>query len=247
MKKILLILFFIAFFGFGFYMFFGITKIGYNYVLYSKMSTLKLQTRVVVKNPYTKSLQITTIAGLPGDTVQIKDAELFVNGVRIRFKDEKIKYRIICFSDSCEQKLLSEYPQRGDKYVPVYYLNLSEAEAEKLKNDSCFLVTKDIIPAKFGQQSIFPFSYKFNWNKDNFGPLVIPSANMQIKNTSENKSLYRILLDTYEKREDKEPNYIRFLQNYYFVLNDKRGNINDSRRLGPIPQKMILGKYIASF
>jgi signal peptidase I len=99
----------------------------------------------------------------------------------------------------------------------------------------------------------YPQSQFIAWNKDYFGPLVIPKAGMEVEINFKNYDLYKRILNVYEGHEsyvNAQKVYIdgspatryRFKKDYYFVINDNRDFPFDSRTFGPVPEDHIIGK-----
>lgn len=258
-SRIILILSLLAIPTIVFFCFFGITKVklgdSSKIVLFLKNANFKMSDIVIVQNPLTNGKTTGRIAGTPSSSVLINDGVLYINGKKVENDSVKLPYRINCFTDSAQVSLLKKYPHLQKNDLRVYYLCLTDSQYNKLKKDSIYMIKKDLIPLGFGQTDIFPHSYNFNWNKDNFGTLKIPKKNYKIDLNKSTYSLYRTTIQNFEKKEIKKQKngffiankkvetYI-FKQNYFFILNDNRLNTSDSRKWGPIPESLIRGKLI---
>jgi len=95
-----------------------------------------------------------------------------------------------------------------------------------------------------------------NWNKDNYGPIVIPGKGDTIKITPENFEQWQsvIVMDFGERALIPEGTVITLAgkaiseyvltQDHYFVIGDNFDNSLDSRYFGFITDKMIIGKAL---
>jgi signal peptidase I len=144
------------------------------------------------------------LIGLPGDTIQIKDKVLFVNG--------------------------REFPRPPD----IQYI---DPETRR---------------AGINESGIFPKGA--GWNRDNYGPIIIPKKGDVIKLNSQNIEQWRTIIDReFGKRvvdasgggitiNGRPASSYTLQKDYYFMMGDNRDNSADSRYWGFVPRDKIIGR-----
>ncbi|WP_345004359.1 signal peptidase I [Snuella lapsa] len=130
-------------------------------------------------------------------------------------------------------------------------LSLQEkSELERLGDVKGLKKVTDTLTSK---SEVYPNSEYNCWNRDEYGPFVVPKKGMTISLTLENYALYHKAINEHEKvsiktKEDKytvngtEVTTYTFKQNYYFMMGDNRNGSMDSRVWGIVPEERIIGK-----
>ena len=198
---------------------------------------------------------------LPGDTLVSKDGQLFVNGKAQGIIEEmQFNYIVKTNGTSINPKKLEKLgialADRGRDINGSYILPLSTAKVEALKKlNNVISITRRLDPeGMYGD--VFPFSRDYNWNRDNFGPLVMPKKGVTVSLTKKNLPLYDRVISAYEgnKLDVKDEGiYINgeladsytFKMDYYWMMGDNRHMSSDARYWGYVPEDHIVGK--ASF
>jgi signal peptidase I len=203
-----------------------------------------------------KTNYIKRCVAVAGDTLQIKDTQVYINGKKGDNPDKmQFQYYVVAKEPLNERVFrsndITDYYQIPEGYV----VHTSPETAEKLRQ---LPFVAQVIMSKqqpgVGEPQIFPSNSKFNWNLDFFGPLWIPKEGATIQMTPENVVLYETTIARYEGFEDvkvengkllidgKAVETYTFKQNYYFMMGDNRHNSLDSRFWGFVPQDHVVGK-----
>ncbi|MGB2397714.1 MAG: signal peptidase I [Flavobacteriaceae bacterium] len=139
---------------------------------------------------------------------------------------------------------------------PTKELTLTIEEANALRNNSLFdSLVRKVSQVKTPNTTFFPNSLPYDWNEDNFGPIVLPKAGTEILLNDENLPLYKKIIRDYEgntlekidtviKINGKESNRYTFQQDYYWMMGDNRHRSEDSRFWGFVPENHIVGKPV---
>lgn len=217
-----------------------------------------------------KTNYVKRCVGLPGDSLEVRDGYVFINGKENDLPDRaKLQFGyFVRTSGRISDGILKNRYDITDDYQyyqndNVYYFKaISEEAANKLQNHpSVISMERALAPAGKYDQNAFPNNPKYSWNTDNFGPIYIPEAGKTVAITPESIPFYRQIIEVYEGRELGIDNKISqsgtqvllngepiteytFKMDYYWMMGDNRSNSQDARMWGYVPFNHVVGKPV---
>lgn len=212
----------------------------------------------VVRPVDKKDHYIKRCVGIPGDSLQIIDGEIWINGQKSP-RPKHVQYQYIMNTNgvAINQNRFKEWGINQSDYwgnpntLQGYFLD--DRQVENLKSiDPNIQLTQVKHRAEKGK--MFPHTaLSDGWSVDNFGPIYIPKKGATVALNAESLPFYRRVIDVYENNDLKVENgqimingevtnSYTFKQDYYWGMGDNRHNSEDSRMWGYIPHDHIVGE-----
>ena len=210
--------------------------------------------------------------GLPGQTLEIRDHIVYLNGKANR-EPRDVQYNYIVKWKGRMDKDDPFIKEHDISYEDLYgrdqygmannpdiaacetVLPLTESARKALASRSDLVESITYCQQPSGEH-LYPLNADYGWSVDNYGPIWIPQRGKSIDLNLDNLPIYERPIRIYEGNDlrvtddgqilinGKAATRYTFKMDYYWMQGDNRHNSADSRFWGFVPEDHIVGKPI---
>ena len=184
-------------------------------------SNPKMYGDIVVRPVDRRENYVKRCVGLPGDTLEIKDTQVYIDGKPLENPEEmQLNYLVQTTGPLITEDMFRELGISKDdqamvsneslllemglnhrdaqgRLAPTYDLPLTKKMYETLSGNKK-LVSRIIMEPEFFSGQMYPLNLYTKWDRNNYGPIWIPKKGATIKLTEDNLPIYERPIRAYE-------------------------------------------------
>ncbi|HLK28365.1 MAG TPA: S26 family signal peptidase [Puia sp.] len=201
---------------------------------------------------------------IAGDTLQIKDQIVYINGQATALPPKSETYYYVeTGGQQLDETVMKEeydidinntdeFQQGGSGNNKFRILLTSRAKDKMLKSGLAKSIVAEM-DTSLVTGKVFPWDNLHRWTVDEFGPIWIPKKGATLTLTDQNFPVYERAIRTYEKNKlekkdgkffinDQQTNQYTFKMDYFWMMGDNRHGSQDSRYWGFVPEDHVVGQ-----